>query len=130
MSGTAAAGRRVVIIGPPPTPNGDLHVGHVAGPYLAADIHARYLRAHRRPVLYTTGTDDSQTYVVATARRLGTTPQALCRRSWQDIQRTLAAARIYVQFRWLGDRPEKTLREKTFWRYDHLRAAVKKLGLM
>jgi len=46
------------------------------------------------------------------------------------FKRTLAAARIYVQFRWLGDRPEKTLREKTFWRYDRLRAAVKKLGLI
>jgi len=46
------------------------------------------------------------------------------------LKRTLAAARIYVQFRWLGDRPEKTLREKTFWRYAHLRAAVKKLGLI
>jgi hypothetical protein len=46
------------------------------------------------------------------------------------FKRTLAAARIYVQFRWLGDRPEKTLREKTFWRYDHLRAAVKELGVI
>jgi hypothetical protein len=46
------------------------------------------------------------------------------------FKRTIAAARAYVQFRWLGDRPEKTLREKTFWRYDHLRAAVKKLGLI
>jgi len=57
------------------------------------------------------------------------------RARWPDgaparFERTLAAARIYVQFRWLGDRPEKTLREKTFWRYDHLRAAVKKLGLI
>ena len=46
------------------------------------------------------------------------------------FKRTLAAARIYVQFRWLGDRPEKTLREKTLWRYDHLRAALKQLGVM
>src|SRR5436309_1778558 len=36
----ASTGREVVIIGPPPTPNGDLHVGHMAGPYLAADVHA------------------------------------------------------------------------------------------
>src|SRR5262245_38698115 len=46
-----------------------------------------------------------------------------------EFKRTLAAARMYVQFRWLGDRPEKTLREKTLWRYSHLRAAAKKLGL-
>src|ERR1043166_4126539 len=30
-----------------------------------------------------------------------------------EFNRTLAAARLYVQFRWLGDRPEKTVREKT-----------------
>src|SRR5262249_8170323 len=47
-----------------------------------------------------------------------------------DFNRTLAAARVYVQFRWFGDRPEKTLREKTLWRFDHLREAAKKLGLL
>lgn len=88
--------RRVVIIGPPPTPNGDLHVGHIAGPYLAADVHARYLRVSGRPVLYVTGTDDSQTYVVASAARQGTTPEALAEQSTGDIQATLAAAGIEV----------------------------------
>ncbi|WP_368737243.1 class I tRNA ligase family protein, partial [Acinetobacter baumannii] len=28
----------------PPTPNGDLHLGHLSGPYLAGDILTRYLR--------------------------------------------------------------------------------------
>ncbi len=46
------------------------------------------------------------------------------------FRRTFAAARIYVQFRWLGDRPEKTVIEKTLWRFDHLRGAAKKLGLL
>lgn len=98
MSGTAgpSPARRTVIIGPPPTPNGDLHVGHLAGPYMGADVYARYLRASGRPVVYTTGTDDSQTYVVATARRLGTTPSALCERSWREIRRTLGAMAIAV----------------------------------
>jgi hypothetical protein len=47
-----------------------------------------------------------------------------------EFSRTLAAARVYVQFRWLGDRPEKTMREKTFWRFDNLYRAAKKLGLL
>lgn len=88
--------RRVVIIGPPPTPNGDLHVGHIAGPYMAADVHARYLRAAGRPVLYVTGTDDSQTYVVASAARHGTTPESLAERCTRDIQLTLEAIGIVV----------------------------------
>jgi methionyl-tRNA synthetase len=88
--------RPVVIIGPPPTPNGDLHVGHIAGPYMAADVHARYLRAAGRRVLYVTGTDDSQTYVVASAAKLGTTPEALAERCSRDIQLTLEAMGIAV----------------------------------
>jgi methionyl-tRNA synthetase len=88
--------RRVVIIGPPPTPNGDLHVGHIAGPYMAADVHARYLRACGRHALYVTGTDDSQTYVVASAAKHGTTPEALAARSTRDIQLTLDAAGVAV----------------------------------
>ncbi|MGH2941885.1 MAG: class I tRNA ligase family protein, partial [Solirubrobacteraceae bacterium] len=92
----SGASRPVVIIGPPPTPNGDLHVGHMAGPYLAADVHARYLRAHGRPVVYATATDDSQTYVLASARKLGTTPAALARKSWHEIRRTLGLMGISV----------------------------------
>ena len=88
--------RRTVIIGPPPTPNGDLHVGHIAGPYMAADVHARYLRATGQPVLYTTGTDDSQTYVVSSAAKLGTTPEALAGKSWREIRETLELMGIGV----------------------------------
>lgn len=88
--------RRVVIVGPPPTPNGDLHVGHIAGPYLAADVHARYLRAIGRRVLYVTGTDDSQTYVVSTAARRGTTPEQLTEQSTRDIQLSLEAIGVAV----------------------------------
>ena len=62
-----------------PTPNGDLHLGHMAGPYLAGDVYTRYLRADGRPVNHTTCTDDSQTYVVSTAPRQGTTPRSCAR---------------------------------------------------
>src|ERR1051326_3808182 len=46
------------------------------------------------------------------------------------FQQTLDAARIYLHFRWLGERPDWTLREKTLWRYDHLEAAAERLGLI
>lgn len=86
--------RPAIIIAATPTPNGDLHVGHLAGPYLAGDVYTRYLRANGRPVIYTTCSDDSQSYVVSTARRRGTTPQALCTTSTAAIQRSLAAMGI------------------------------------
>ncbi|WP_326589117.1 class I tRNA ligase family protein [Streptomyces sp. NBC_01294] len=88
--------RRTVIIAPPPTPNGDLHTGHLAGPYLAGDVHARYLRASGRPVIFTSGTDDSQTYVVSSAARAGLTPEELALRSATQIRATLEAAGISV----------------------------------
>ncbi|PYJ01928.1 MAG: hypothetical protein DME25_17220 [Verrucomicrobia bacterium] len=47
-----------------------------------------------------------------------------------DFRRRLDAARIYLHFRWLGDRPDWTTREKTLWRYGHLRVAAKRLGLL
>jgi methionyl-tRNA synthetase len=86
--------RPTIVISATPTPNGDLHVGHVAGPYLAGDVYARYLRAAGNPVLFSTCTDDSQTYVVSTARRRGTTPAQLCAASTSAIQRSVDAMGI------------------------------------
>jgi methionyl-tRNA synthetase len=91
---TGGERRPAIIIAATPTSNGDLHVGHLAGPYLASDIYARYLRANGRPVTYTTCTDDSQSYVVTTAHRQGTTPAELVSRSTAAIQRTLHAVGI------------------------------------
>lgn len=54
---------RVWITATPPTPNGDLHVGHLAGPYVAGDVLRRFLKADGVDVRYTTGIDDHQGYV-------------------------------------------------------------------
>ncbi|GGL14375.1 class I tRNA ligase family protein [Planomonospora parontospora] len=85
---------RTIVIAATPTPNGDLHVGHMAGPYLAGDVYARYLRADGRPVTYATCTDDSQSYMVSTARARGTTPGELCRTSTGQIGRSVEAMGI------------------------------------
>ncbi|WP_226790146.1 class I tRNA ligase family protein [Rahnella sikkimica] len=82
---------KTLIIAPPPTPNGDLHVGHMAGPYLAEDIYSRYLRSTGVEVNYATGTDDSQTYVVTSGFKLGVTPEELCCKAAQDIEHSLEA---------------------------------------
>jgi aminoglycoside phosphotransferase (APT) family kinase protein len=47
-----------------------------------------------------------------------------------EFQRTLDAARVYLHFRWLGERPDWAVREKTLWRYEHLHASAKHLGLI
>ena len=84
------------MISPAPTANGDLHLGHIAGPFLAADVYTRYARAAGREVLFGTGVQDTPTYVVTTAARLGTTPRELADRSAKEIQSTLASLGIAV----------------------------------
>jgi methionyl-tRNA synthetase len=86
--------RPVLVLGPNPTPNGGMHLGHIAGPYLAGDVYARYQRARGRDVIFSTGTDDSQTFVVASARRLGTSPEELCSTSTVAIRDALTAIGI------------------------------------
>ena len=86
--------RPAIVVAATPTSNGDLHLGHMAGPYLGGDVYARYLRATGRPVVYTTCTDDSQSYVTTTARRGGTTPELLCATSTAAIRRSIEAMGI------------------------------------
>jgi|SRR5579875_728180 len=89
-------GRPVLVLGPNPTPNGGMHLGHIAGPYLAGDVYARYQRARGRDVIFSTGTDDSQTFVTATAGRQGITRQKLCADSTVKIRQALTAMGISV----------------------------------
>lgn len=88
------ASRRFAIIAPPPTPNGDLHVGHLSGPYLGVDILSRYLALRGAVVDRALSVDLNQTYVVTTAERLGRAPHELATASHAEIQETLAQAAI------------------------------------
>jgi methionyl-tRNA synthetase len=87
---------RTMIISPAPTANGDLHLGHIAGPFLAADVHTRYARAQGREVLLGTGFQDTSTFVVTTAHRRGLRPADLVADSAAKIESTLHALGIGV----------------------------------
>lgn len=93
---TASMTERTVVLVPSLTPTGDLHIGHLAGPLLASDVYARYSRAIGAEVLYGTGTQDNQTHVVTSARRLGTTPRELAAKSSTEIQHSLHVLGISV----------------------------------
>lgn len=86
--------RRALVVAPPPTPNGDLHLGHLSGPYLRADIYARALRMSGVDALYITGIDDHQSYVALKGERIGSTPGETADLFGRTIADTLAAARI------------------------------------
>lgn len=83
-----------VIVAPPPTPNGDLHVGHIAGPYFGADVLRRYVKLRRSSAICALSVDLYQSYVVTTAERLKVDPVALARKSHEDITETLCMSGI------------------------------------
>jgi methionyl-tRNA synthetase len=84
----------VLVLTPPPTPNGPLHVGHLSGPYVAGDIAARALRAAGRDVITQSGLDEHQNYVLTRAEARGE-PVADTVAHFADlVQAGLAAARI------------------------------------
>ncbi|HTQ81546.1 MAG TPA: class I tRNA ligase family protein [Thermoanaerobaculia bacterium] len=88
--------KRVLITATPPTPNGDLHVGHLSGPYLAGDVYKRYCRLAGLEAFFITGGDDNQTYVATKAEQLGTTPEKVAERFDDAIVETLRRAQIEV----------------------------------
>ncbi|MEQ1968434.1 class I tRNA ligase family protein [Xenorhabdus nematophila] len=61
--------RNTLIFSTPPTPNGDLHLGHLSGPYLAGDVLKRVLLQSGASVHHGTGRDDNQTYVVTSTAK-------------------------------------------------------------
>lgn len=58
-----------------PYANGPLHLGHLAGAYLPADIYVRYLRSCGEDVLYMCGTDEHGVPITITAEKMGLSPQ-------------------------------------------------------
>ncbi|MBB5448367.1 MULTISPECIES: class I tRNA ligase family protein [unclassified Paraburkholderia] len=85
---------RYVVFTPPPTPNGDLHLGHIAGPYISADIIRRHLRSQGKIAHLIVGTDKSQSYVDLKARQRDVSAQNVYQRYTQSIMQTFERAGI------------------------------------
>jgi len=72
--------RRFLVTAALPYSNGRLHVGHVAGAYLPADIFVRYLRSIGDEVRFICGSDDNGVAIEVAAKNEGTTPAELSTR--------------------------------------------------
>jgi len=88
---------RVVVNVGPPTPNGDLHLGHLAGPCVAADVYCRALRLEGVDASLVTGTDDNQSYVAGEALQTGRTPTDVADDFAARIRASLASADIHPE---------------------------------
>lgn len=60
-----------------PYANGPIHIGHLAGVYIPADIYVRYLRLQKREVLFIGGSDEHGVPITIKAKNENTTPQAI-----------------------------------------------------
>ena len=60
-----------------PYANGPVHIGHLAGVYVPADIYARYLRSKGKEVLFVCGSDEHGVPITIRARKEGVSPQQI-----------------------------------------------------
>lgn len=71
-----------------PYANGDLHIGHIAGAYLPADIFVRYLRLRENDVVFICGTDEHGAPISIQAEKEGVTPKDLVERYHRSISKS------------------------------------------
>lgn len=84
--------KRYLITSALPYANGPIHIGHLAGVYVPADIYVRYRRLHGDDVVWVCGSDEHGVPITIRAREEGVTPQevvdkydALIRSSFKDF---------------------------------------------
>ncbi len=82
--------KRTLITAALPYANGPVHIGHLAGVYVPADIYARYLRLKGQNVLFVCGSDEHGVPVTIRARKEGITTQQVVDRYHELIKRSFA----------------------------------------
>ncbi len=81
--------KRTTITTALPYANGPIHIGHLAGVYIPADIYARYLRNNNEDVLLIGGSDEHGIPITIKAKKENTTPQAVVNKYHTLIKDTL-----------------------------------------
>ena len=82
--------KRTLITAALPYANGPVHIGHLAGVYIPADIYARYLRLKGEEVLFVCGSDEHGVPIAIRAQKEGVTPQDIVDRYHTIIRDSFA----------------------------------------
>lgn len=83
--------KRVTITAALPYANGPVHIGHLAGVYVPADIYARYLRGKGKDVAFICGSDEHGVAITLRARKEGVTPQQVVDKYHEQIKSSFAS---------------------------------------
>lgn len=82
--------KRTLVTSALPYANGPVHIGHLAGVYVPADIYVRYLRLKGEDVLFIGGSDEHGVPVTIRAKKEGCTPQDVVDRYHKIIKESFA----------------------------------------
>ncbi len=80
--------KRTTVTSALPYANGPVHIGHLAGVYVPADIYVRYLRLKGEDVLFVGGSDEHGVPITIKARKEGVTPQDIVDRYHEIIKKS------------------------------------------
>lgn len=86
MNNIALPFKRYTITSALPYANGPLHIGHLAGAYIPADIYVRFLRLNGKDVVYVCGSDEHGAAITIKAKKEGTTPKDIIDRYHAQIK--------------------------------------------
>jgi methionyl-tRNA synthetase len=81
--------RKTIVTGALPYANGPIHIGHLAGVYLPADIYTRFLRKKDEDVIFICGTDENGVPITISAEKEGISPKELVTRYHNNIKKSL-----------------------------------------
>ena len=82
--------KRITITAALPYTNGPVHIGHLAGVYVPADIYARYLRGKGKDVAFVCGSDEHGVPITITAKKEGVSPQDVVDKYHAIIKKSFA----------------------------------------
>ena len=82
--------KRYTVTSALPYANGPVHIGHLAGVYVPADIYARYLRSVGEDVIFIGGSDEHGVPITIKARKEGVNPQDIVDRYHEIIKKSFA----------------------------------------
>ena len=80
--------KRTTVTAALPYANGGVHIGHLAGVYVPADIYVRYLRLKKKDVVFIGGSDEHGVPVTIRARKEGITVQEVVDRYHEMIKKS------------------------------------------
>ena len=105
--------KRYTITAALPYTNGPIHIGHLAGVYVPADIYARYLRMRNKEVLFICGSDEHGVAISMKAKKEGITPKEVIDKYHNMIKNSFDAFGISFDYygRTSSDVHRKTAQE-------------------